>query len=272
MPANAKNKICVSLISLSGVLLMMLSLMATAAGMVEAVNKKKELIVGVALSEPRVMKDRSGELLGYDIEVARQLANDLSVSVKFQLLAMDQLLDELLAGRIDIIISGMTITTPRNLKANFTIPYSDSGIQLLANKQATRVGFNQTDDFNRVEVSLAVVKATLAESIAKELFPLAQQEKFKDEQSALNALKNGKVTAMLAATPFPEQQVARHPDVLSMPLPRKLRRTSEAFMIRKEDPDSLNVLNNWIFQRIADGWLPGRHDYWFTTAQWRSRL
>ena len=30
--------------------------------------------------------------------------------------------------------------------------------------------------------------------------------------------------------------------------------------------NSLNVLNNWILQRIEDGWLPDRHDYWFTTT------
>lgn len=243
-----------------------------AAGMIDTANKKKELTVGVALFEPWVMRDQKGNLFGYDIDVARQLAKDLNVSVQFRTLEIDQLIDELQNEHVDIIISGMTITTPRNLRANFTIPYSNSGIQLLANQSAVKAGFSELPDFNDDAVRQAVVRSTLAESIAKELFPLAQLSEFNNETAALKAVKDGKVIAMLAATPFPEQQMARHPEIFSMPFPRKLRRTSEGFVIRKQDPDSLNVLNNWILQRIEDGWLPDRHDYWFTTTEWRSRL
>ena len=158
---------------------------------------------------------------------------------RFRELTTDQLLDELQAGHIDIIISGMTITTPRNLKVNFTIPYSNSGIQLLANKAMVRNGLNELSDFNHNGIRLAVVKDTPAESTAKEFFPQAQLDKFSQESSALAAVKNGAVTAMLAATPFPEQQMARQPDTFSMPIPGKLKRTSEALVIRKQDPDSL---------------------------------
>lgn len=270
MPVISNNKF---FISLAFALLMLVVVRPLyAAGMIDAVNKKKALTVGVALFEPWVMRDKEGNLFGYDIDVATQLAKDIGVSVQFKVLDTDQLLDELQNEHIDIIISGMTITTPRNLRVNFTIPYSNSGIQLLANRQAVQNGFNEPADFNQGGVKLAVVKGTLAEVTVRELFPKARFHEFSNEAAALAAVKSGTVIAMLAATPFPEQQVARYPDDFRMPLRQKLRRTSEAFVIRKQDPDSLNVLNNWILQRIEDGWLPDHHDYWFTTTEWRSRL
>ena len=55
---------------------------AYATGMIDAVSKKEELTVGVALFEPWVMRDHKGELFGYDIDVARQLAKDLNVQVQ----------------------------------------------------------------------------------------------------------------------------------------------------------------------------------------------
>jgi len=43
-------------------------------------------------------------------------------------------------------------------------------------------------------------------------------------------------------------------------------------VIRKGDPDSLNVLDNWIRTVEAEGWLPERRHFWFKTTDWEAQL
>ena len=239
--------------------------------MIARVVADGRLVVGVSVSEPWAMKNGSGQWLGYDIDVAQRLAQDLGVEVRFERFNWDKLIAELMAGRIDIIISSMSITTARNLSVNFSIPYANSGIRILANKQ--KAGhFTEPEAFNNPSVILAVRSGTEVLSVAETHFPNARIQQYADESQMLAAVRNGKVSALLAATPFPEFMAERYPKELAMPLTERLQRSSEAMAIGKQDADSMNVINNWILQKLENGWLQDRHDYWFTSTEWRKRL
>lgn len=239
--------------------------------MISEAVKNKTLVVGVTLSEPWVMKNYKGEWLGYDIDVAHQLGKDLGVSVRFNEYPWQELVEALESSKVDIVISGMTITTPRNIKVNFTIPYSNSGIALLANKSNTGK-LQEKEDFNQPGIRIASRQGSIAVDIAREEFPKANFILVEREQEMIDQVKSGKVHGLLAASPLPEFLFYRYPDDFSMPLAKRLSRTSEAFAIRQQDSDSLNILNNWILQKLHNNWLQDRHDYWFTTSDWRSRL
>ena len=239
--------------------------------MIARVVTAGEMVVGISTAEPWVMKSGSGQWLGYDIDVARQLGRSLGVNIKFQPLPWNRLITELEAGRVDIIISGMTITTSRNLAVNFTIPYSSSGIGILANKRQTK-SITTLDQFNQKSVTMAVRTGSESVAVAIQNMPDAQLRQFDNEQSMVAAVRSGEVTAMLASTPLPELMVGRYPNELAMPVTDRLQRTSEAMAIGKQDADSMNVLNNWIFQNLENGWLQDRHDYWFLTTKWRDLL
>ena len=78
------------------------------------------------------MRDKNGELIGFEIDVAKQLAEDMGVGVDFVPTAWDGIIPALLAGKFDAIISGMSITSNRNLTVNFTHPYASTGYILMA--------------------------------------------------------------------------------------------------------------------------------------------
>jgi polar amino acid transport system substrate-binding protein len=94
------------------------------------------LKVGVAKVIPWVMTDADGVLIGSEIDMATLLASDLGVEEKVTVLMWTQLIPTLQSGDIDVIISGMAITPSRALKVDFTNPYGDSPVSLLARRDS----------------------------------------------------------------------------------------------------------------------------------------
>ena len=238
---------------------------------IDSVVQRGTLRVGVSAFVPWVMKGRNGELVGYEIDVARRLGKDLGVAVEFVTTPWNEMIPTLLESRFDVVISGMTLNTARNLKVNFSIPYSHSGVSMVASRKLAK-GFEGIERFNQETVTLAMTRGSSVITLAEKLLPRSRVALFDDESQALREVMQGRAHAMLASTPFPEHSAARYPEDLFLPDERRLQRTSEAFAVRKGDVDTLNVLNNWILQRLEDGWLQDRHDYWFTTLEWKKQV
>lgn len=85
------------------------------------------LAVGVAPSLPPIIYEDAGEFRGLEADLARALAQELGRRVEFVEMSWEKLPDALSRGRIDIIMSGMTITPERSMRVNFTTPYLRSG-------------------------------------------------------------------------------------------------------------------------------------------------
>ena len=56
------------------------------------------------------MRDLNGELIGFELDVGRKLAEDMCVEVEFVPTAWDGIIPALVAGKFDVIISGMSVT------------------------------------------------------------------------------------------------------------------------------------------------------------------
>ena len=90
---------------------------------IEKIQKEGVLRVGMATFVPWAMKDKQGQLIGFEIDVAKRLAQDMGVEIEFIPTAWSGIIPALLTGKFDVIIGGMGVTPARNLKVNFTVPY-----------------------------------------------------------------------------------------------------------------------------------------------------
>jgi polar amino acid transport system substrate-binding protein len=239
----------------------------TAESTLEQVLKRKTLKVGMSTFVPWAMKDKTGKLVGFEIDVASRLAEDMGVKVEFVPTNWDGIIPALLSGKFDVIIGSMGILPSRNLKVNFTIPYDMSGMSLVANKELAD-GFKTLQDFNRPEVILAVRLGATPVAAAQKFMPKAQLTKFDDESKAIQELLNGKAHAVVASAPMPAYQALKYPDKLFLPLKETFTKEPIGFALKKGDVDTLNYFNNWITVRQADGWLAERKRYWFETMDW----
>ena len=69
---------------------------------------------------------------GYDIQMAKEIADSIGAKVEFRKIKFDSLIDALLLGEIDAIFSGMVDTDERKEKINFTVPYEVSKTEYAA--------------------------------------------------------------------------------------------------------------------------------------------
>jgi polar amino acid transport system substrate-binding protein len=238
---------------------------------VEQALKRGVLRVGMSTFVPWAMKDKTGQLVGFEIDVATRLAKDMGVKVEFIPTKWAGIIPALLTGKFDVIIGGMGILPSRNLKVNFTIPYDVTGMSMVANKELA-AGFNSLEDFNRKDVVLAVRLAATPVAAAQKFMPKAQLRKFDDESQAVQELLNGKAHAVVASAPMPAFQALKHPDKLFLPLKETFTREPIGFALRKGDVDTLNFFNSWITVVKAEGWLAERKHYWFETRDWEGML
>jgi polar amino acid transport system substrate-binding protein len=238
---------------------------------IEQVLKRGVLRVGMSTFKPWAMKDKTGKLIGFEIDVATRLAEDTGVKVEFVPTKWSGIIPALLTGKFDVIIGGMGILPKRNLKVNFTVPYDVTGMSMVAHKELA-AGFKSLEDFNRPDVVLSLRLAATPAAAAKRFMPRAQLRQFDDESQAFQELLNGKAHAVVASAPTPAFMALKYPDRLFLPLRQTFTTEPIGFAVIKGDFDTINYFNNWITVVRAEGWLQERKHYWFETMEWEERI
>ncbi len=237
---------------------------------IEKVLRSGKLKVGMATFVPWAMQSKTGEWIGFEIDVAKRLAEDMGVKIEFIPTKWDGLIPSLLTGKFDIVIAGMMGTPKRALKINFTQPYDFTGTQICINKAYADKIKTPLDLNDPAYTVISRVGVTAAET-AKKFLPKAQKRLFSDNGSMVQELLNGKATAIIQSLPEPAQLVAKNPETLAL-IEGTLTREPISMGVRKGDPDTLAYLNNWIEVVRAEGFLEEKADYWWRSMEWSSLL
>lgn len=236
----------------------------------EEIKKRGVLKVGMSIFVPWAMRDKQGDLIGFEIDVAKKVAADMEVDIEFVPTAWSGIIPALIARKFDVIIGGMSIRPGRNLTVNFTAPYAHSGQQMVASKDLAD-GF-AVEDFNADGVIIACRRGATPCKAAQNIFPMASLARFDDDAQAFQEVVNGNAHAMISSAPKPRFWMTRHPDKLFMPTDENLTTGDEAFALRKGDPDAINFFSNWILVNRSNGWLKERHDFWFKAQTWADQV
>ena len=229
--------------------------------------KKGTVRIGVSLFTPWTLK-KDGQLVGFEIDVANQLAKDLGVKLELKEFDWKAIIPALLDHQIDLISAGMVITPQRALKVSFSQPYASSGIGLATNITRTQQ-FQSLDDLNHHDVTIGVVAGTVSEELARRVFPQSTIQSFQKSEEAIQSVVQGKVHGYVEHNPIPTFIALEHPTKVDTPLSQPLLTTKAGFAVNKGNPDFINFLNSWIIAREADAWLPAAHKYWFKSLGWR---
>jgi len=259
-----------SLLVLSGVAAAQSQELA-AASVLEEIKQRGTLRVGMSTFVPWAMRNQEGELVGFEIDVANKVAEDMGVEIEFVPTAWDGIIPALLAGKFDVIIGGMSVTPQRNLTVNFTQPYAHSGQGIAASIELAS-DLQWPEDYNSPDVTFTCRRGATPCTLIQEEFPKATLRQFDDDAQAAQEVLNGNAHAVVSSQPKPAYMIVDNPDVVFDPAGENLTRGDEAFALRKGDPDALNFFSNWILVHTSNGWLEERHDYWFTTRDWADEV
>jgi len=116
------------------------------------------------------MKSRSGELIGFEVDLSRMMAQSMGVSVEYVTKPFPELLPALKKGDVDIAMSGMSITAERSLDAVFVGPYMMSGKSPLTNDER-HADVSRTEDINQTNLTLAALRDSTSQAFAQNASP-----------------------------------------------------------------------------------------------------
>ena len=237
----------------------------------EEVQERGTLRVGLGLFEPWSACNVDGELIGFEIDVAKRVAADMGVEIEFARTNWNYIISELIAEQFDVIISGMTILPERNLRVNFTSPYNSSGVYLVANTEQT-AALATLADFNSSDVTIATRRGASSVVFVENTFPDAMLLLFDTPTAVLQAVVDGDAHAAAAFATTRTTWVEAHPETLNLPFEEPFASEVGAIAVRKGDLDTLNFFNTWIAANTASGWLEQRSQYWFQTREWADQV
>lgn len=124
------------------------------------------LKVGITADYPPLIFKQDGKIMGVEAELAERLAKDLDRPLEFVELSWNQQIPSLLAGKTDIIMSGMTVTKAREMRIRFTEPYLKSGL-LAAFRTEDRERYTSVESILNTQATIGVIKDTTGEVFAK---------------------------------------------------------------------------------------------------------
>ena len=238
-----------------------------AADVLDDAVERGSIRFGVAVFVPWTMKSESGELIGFEVDVAKKIAADMGLKAEFKLLPWEEVIPALQNGDIDILAGGMSITPARALQVNFSRPLADSGVSIATNTSLTK-DISRLEELNSPEIKIVVVKGTLAHSVTQKFFDKADVRLFTNAEEAGEAVVNGEAHAYLASLTQARFLALNNGDKVDLPTSEPLLASREALAIKKGEQELLNFLNAWVTSRTADRWIATTRDYWFETLEW----
>ncbi len=188
------------------------------------VKKAGKLIIGTSADYPpyefHSIKDGKDVIVGFDIQIAEEIAKDLGVALEIKDMQFDGLLAALQAGTIDIVISGMTPTEERKQSVDFTTTYyyAVHGVMVRAGdveKYATvdaLKGAKLSAQKGTIQVGIAK-KQILGLSDAEAEKESAQVKELGTIKNLVLDLKSGNVDAIVAELPVAQAYVGGNPDL-----------------------------------------------------------
>lgn len=168
--------------------------------------KRGSLTVGMELKFwPFEYVDQAGNPVGFDVDIAKTIADRLGVKLEIKDMEWTGLIPALAAGKIDLIISGLTGTLERAKAITFTSPYYSTGLcTLLSVKKAADIV--NADDLNAEGRVIAVKTGTTADIVASKRFPKATINRYPDETACAKEVADGRVDAFF----YDQISIAKH--------------------------------------------------------------
>lgn len=185
---------------------------AADASAIDRIVNRGVLVLGTSGNMPSMsLVDANGRATGFDVDLARVMADLMGVKLEVRVLPFTELLPALQTGQVDVVISNMTITAQRNLRVAFVGPYLVSG-KCIVTKNKALAAAEESNDLNSPETRLAVLAGSTGEDFARELFPKATLFGIDDYGKAAALVADDAADGLLTDYPICLSTLKSHPD------------------------------------------------------------
>jgi polar amino acid transport system substrate-binding protein len=221
------------------------------------------LRVGLTPSCPPVVFKHDGKLVGVEVDLARELGHDLARSVELIELPWEHLIPALNRGRVDIIMSGMSITTYRQKHVSFVDPYMRiSQMAIIRAEDAGR--FGRPEALYNTAGRVGFATGTTGELFARANLLEAKLRPFKDAGDGIGALRSGEIDFFVHDAPTVWHLTADPSERELIGLHWPLTHEHLAWAVRKSDGALRRQLNTIVVQWKRNGRLDAILNRWIT--------
>ena len=212
-------------------------------------------------------RGQQANFIGFDIDIAREMA--LALGVKFVAVntAWPSIIPALNLGRFDIIISGMSVTAQRKKRIDFADPYMTVGQTLLINKKHKGI-VTSYKDLNDPKYIVTSKPGTTGEEAVQKFIPKCNYKPFDSELEGATEVLKGNADAFVYDLPYNAVFMAMHGEDQLVFLDKPFTVEPLAWAIRKNDPDFLKWLNEFLKELRTDGRYDRIYKKWFINTDW----
>jgi Na+/H+-dicarboxylate symporter/ABC-type amino acid transport substrate-binding protein len=224
------------------------------------IQRSGELRVGYSDSIiPFCYRNSSGELAGYDVAYAYQLARDLNVGLSFVSFEWEHLASDLEAGRFDIAMAGIYVTDDRLLHLKVSTPYFKSPLALFMPRDRASGFTNRSEIVKRGRLRIGVFDDPVLIPRMKRTFPTA-------ELIILSSYRKvpdfSKIDAALWTLVQAKALAASNPDLIAVAPSNAGNPYLFAYLMAPEAEEFAEFVNYWLDLKKADGFEQRQRDYW----------
>ena len=249
-----------------------LPLNALAGDTLQRVVDFKVLKVGMSGNQPPMtMTNREGGMMGFDVDLAKALADAMKVKMEIIPMPFGELMGALEKDKIDMVLSGLAITPGRTEMVSFVGPYMMSGKSILT-KNSVLAKIQEGNDFNRKELKLLALSNSTSASFVRSVAPDAKLIEISSYDEGVAMLIDGKADAMVADMPVCVLSVARFPEAGLTTLENPLTVEPIGIAVSKDDPQFFNLVDNFLRAYEKTGVLSQIRKKWFEDSSWVAAL
>lgn len=214
---------------------------------------------------PFEMLDRNKNIIGYDIDLIREICRLVNCRPEIKSVAWEGILPGVQKGDYDVAISGITITEERRKVVDFTDPYIEVGQTILVRVNETRIrGVEDLRD-KSVAVQIGTTNDELATRLQKE-GKIRQVKRYRTFDLAVQALLNRDVDAVIIDSVAALGYMGTNPGRLKTVGP-KLTREQLGIVVRKGETALLRAFNAALRVLRQNGTLDRLYRKWF--VEWK---
>jgi len=193
-----------------------------------------------------------GELQGFDVEMAKEVAKRLGLETEFVTQEFSALLPAVANGQLDMAAASISDTAEREKTVDFSDHYFIGYISVLAAE-----GSGITDDASSLDGKrLGIVQGTIQDSYAQENFTGAELVRFPDNNSAVAALGSGTIDAHFLDFPVAEEYAAASNGSQGIAINVAVPEFPVGFPIAKGNTELKAAVDQAVADIVADGtWL-----------------
>ncbi len=236
-------------LKLSLAVLLVLGLVATVG------CSKKEAQVYIVGTEPTFppfeMTDENNNIIGFDIDLIKAIAEDQGFEVEIQQLGFDGLIMAIQSGNIDIVASGMSITEEREKEVDFSDPYIDAGLAIAVAADNEDIKGKEDLAGKTVAVQIGTTGAAKAEELKAEGL-IKEIKTFNTVDVVVMELMNGGVDAIINDLPVTQAYMSKQPGKIKI-VGETLASDSYGFAVREGNKELLDKINAGLKNVMENG-------------------